>query len=284
MALSNNPNKTRRIEAAWNREITQRWSKFKSAVGNIPLTALTTNADDEEQSNIDAFIAAFALLASDELLGGNGGAWQNEYQTLSYERSAERAIESARPILTAEQALFLTAVIGGQLSYLAENRNELKFLHTRANDSLNKWVTSLISEVTNIVQSGLGNLPDKQLIDDIKKRIGVSESRARVIATTEVSQASQKGVINQCKIMNDTLEGDFGLRWITVRDSRVRHLHAGWHGQIMTVKQASVNVGISPWNCRCALVIVRIGQQSEKVKLRFDTERATLLRLEISTR
>ncbi len=276
MALTNNPNKSRRIEKQWNDEIDLRWSKFWVEFNKIPLDDLTLNIDDQDQFNIDQFLFSFSSLATQILLGGENGEWQNKYQTTAYERSAERTLETIKGSLTTEQILFLASIIGAQLSFLPENRNELNFLHKRANDSLTKWITSLISEVNMITHDSYGKVPKEEFINRIRNRLNVSKSRARVIATTEVAQASQRAVTTQAKIMGEVLGEEVKVRWITMNDSVVRHLHAEWHGEIFTPEEAESNFNISPWNCRCGLMPV-IGEQSQKTKERFSKERKFLL-------
>jgi len=277
MALTNNPNKTRRIEKQWNNEIDLRWDQFLIAFKKIPVESLVTNIDDQEQFDIDQFLFAFSLLATEILLGGENGEWQNKYQTLAYERSAERSVERIIPLLTAEQILFISAFTGGSLLFLPNNRNELNFLHKRANDALTKWITSLISEVNMITRDSFNKIPKQEFINRISNRLEVSKSRARVIATTEIAQASQRAVTTQAKIMAEVLDTEVNVRWITMNDSVVRHLHANWHGEIFTPEQAETNFNISPWNCRCGLMPVLKRDESQKTKERFAKERKFLL-------
>lgn len=277
MALTNNPNKSRRIENKWYKEIDFRWGQFLIAVDKIPSSKIVLNIDDQEQFDIDSFLAIFSLLANQILLGGNDGEWQNEYQTLAYERSAERSVEQLIPLLTAEQILFISAFTGGSLLFLPSNRTELNFLHKRANSALTKWITSLISEIDNITRNSFNKVPKKEFINLIKNRLNVSASRARSIATTEVAQASQRAVTTQAKIMSEALDTEVNVRWITMNDSVVRHLHAGWHGLIFSPDQAEDNFNISPWNCRCGLMPVIKHNETQKVKERFAKERKFLL-------
>lgn len=278
MALTNNPNKSIRIEKQWNKEIDLRWGQFSLAIDKLPVDKLVLNIDDQEQFEIDQFMNTFSLLAIQLLLGGGSGEWQNKFQTMAYERSAERTIEAINPFLTPEQVITIGGVLGAAISLLFQpaNRTELNFLHTRANDSLTKWVTSLISEINVITRDSFNKVPKQEFINRIKERLNVSQSRAKTIATTEIAQASQRAVTTQAKIMGEILGEEVNIRWITQFDSKVRHLHAGWHGEIFTTDQAETNFSISPWNCRCGLMPV-FGEQSLKTKERFAKERKFLL-------
>ena len=280
MALTNNPNKSTKIEKSWYKEIDFRWAQLSLAIDKMSIDELFINVDDQEQFNIDNFLFSFSLLAEQILLGGNNGEWQNKFQTLAYERSAERTVEASKASLTSQQIATIVAVITGSLMLLPNNRNELIFLHKRANDSLTKWVTALITDVNTITQDSFNKVPKPEFIDRIKKRLDVTASRAKTIATTEVAQASQRAVTNQARIMSEVLGIELSVRWITVLDSKVRHLHATWHGKIFTPDQAEVNFNISPWNCRCGLLMVIEAEQSPITEERFAKERKLLLAAE----
>ena len=111
MALTNNPNKTSRIEKRWNKEIDLRWGQFSLAIDKLPVDKLVLNIDDQEQSDIDQFLAAFSSVAIAILLDNSGGAWQNKHQTLAYERSAERTIETIKPSYPITVAILVSTTI-----------------------------------------------------------------------------------------------------------------------------------------------------------------------------
>jgi len=279
MALTNNPNKTKTIEKAWNREISKRWAKFTAAVEEIPLGSIITNITDPEQAEIDRFLETYEFLANLILLGTDGGEWQNKYQTLAYERSAQRAINDSRSLFTTEEleVIFLFSVSVAGVLLMPANRNELNFLHIRANDALRGWIQGLIKDTKSIIHDNHGKLSKNELINLLKDRIGFSESKARMIATTEITQAAQRASTVQAQALEDALGETVKLRWITQNDIKVRHLHAGWHGLKFTPEQAEVNINISPWNCRCGLKPVVESRDTKKVNKRFKKERKILL-------
>lgn len=278
MALTNNPNKTRTIEKRWNQEINVRWARFFAAISNLPLSSLVTNLDDEEEDEVNIFLLAFASLADQILLSGNSGEWQNKYQTIAYGRSAERAANEAKALLTTEEiaGIFLFSAIA-DLTILPTNRNELNFLHGRANDKLTGWVELLKQDAKSIIHDNFGKLSKDQIIALLKERLDVTASRARMIATTETTQAAQRAVTVQAQEIEKSLGEEVNVRWITVRDSKVRHLHAGWHGKVFTPKQAEINMNISPWNCRCGLKTVVANRDPARLKAKFAAERKILL-------
>ena len=125
----------------------------------------------------------------------------------------------------------------------------------------------------NGAQQGIGIT---ELAKQINDRIDVGRSRARTIARTETVQAFQRGSINQANIASEVLDEDVMLRWLTVRDNKVRHLHAGWHGQVFSRKNAFRNINISPWNCRCGLAPVIEEADTEAKRKKFSRERKIL--------
>jgi len=279
MALTNNPNRTKTIEKAWNREISKRWSRFFSAVKKIPLSSITTNITDPEQAEIDRFLETYEFLANLILLGDDRGSWQNKYQTQAYERSLQRAIAESKSLFTTEEleVIFLFSVSTVGVLLMPSHRNELNFLHIRANDALTGWVQGLIKDTRSIIHDNHGKLSRDKLIALLKDRIGFSASSARRIATTEITQAAQRATTLQAQELEASLDESVKVRWITRNDSVVRHLHAGWHGLKFTPEQAEVNINISPWNCRCGLKVVVESKDTKKVNKQFKKEREMLL-------
>lgn len=284
MALTNNPNKTKSIEKKWNREISVRWKTFISEFKKIDISDLIINIDDQQKFVMDMFIRDFEILVTRVLLGGGDGAWQNKYQTSTYERSAKRVVESVKPSLKSSSlGGFLTTAVNDLLS-LPSSRNELDFLHGRANDKLQGWTTLLKQEVKEIVRNKFGTLSKFELAELIKARIDVAESRARMIATTEITQAAQHSSINLSSEVEGLIGEEVNVRWISVLDSKVRHLHANWHGKIFTKAEAESKMNISPWNCRCGLKPVVESLDSDKTVEKFKKEREVLLSREIKSK
>jgi SPP1 gp7 family putative phage head morphogenesis protein len=276
MALSRNPNKTRTIEKAWDREIKRRFKQLKDVVFAIPMSGIVTNITAEQQAEINAFIAQMQETAIGILMSTN---WQNEFQTEAYERALERADAELRAILTAQEAaaigtLNMDATV---LITTAIHSAELEFLHDRANTKLGKWVDDLLFDTRSILHEQLGIVSVDDIHAAIADRINITTSRAQTIAVTEIAQASQRAVVKEVEAINSQSDELLEVRWITVLDSRVRHLHAGWHGKIMSNEQASRNITISPWRCRCGLKPVVREKQSEKVEAVFKSERKRLL-------
>ena len=279
MALTNNPNKTKGIEKRWNREITRRFRALTKGILEIPLVSVVTNVDAAEQAQIDSFMQQFNSLSFLTLMSD---PWQNKYQEEAYVKSIDTAnaeIKSQTPI-TEQIEIPLIAGEGTALVQLSTHRNELDFLKRRANDSLLKWTNQLSGEINSILHENMGRLSTGEINKLMAQRIGVTSSRARTIAATEIAQAAQRARITHASELESDIGEPVNVRWVTVNDSRVRHLHATWHGKIFTQDQAAERINVSPWNCRCGLRIAIEGRSSARINARFARERKTLLEQE----
>lgn len=288
MAISDNPTKTRGIEKAWNREINKRFSEFKkSVIGEVrALNQLVVNQFDVNPDQLRAYMLFFQS-ELDNLIVGD---WQEIYQQRSYQLAIDRSV---RELQRQGVSVATQAGVGpapGELTALTQafaqvsasvfnpvHQEALSFLFTRSFESLSGLSQEMARSVRIILfngaQQGLGV---NELVKQINERIDVGRSRARTIARTETVQAFQRGSINQANIASEVLDEDVMLRWLTVRDNKVRHLHAGWHGQVFSRKEAFRNINISPWNCRCGLAPVIEESDTEAKRKKFAKERKQL--------
>jgi len=289
MAISDNPTKTRGIEKAWNREINKRFSEFqKSVIGNLrDLNRLTVNEFNVNPDQLRAYMLFFQR-ELDRLIVGD---WQEKYQRRSYQLSIDRANQELK-----RQGVRLTSLEGGSALTALElsaviasfdsiapnlfnpvHQEALAFLFTRSFEALSGLSQEMARNVRTILfngaQQGLGI---NEIARQINERVSVGRSRARLIAQTETIQAFQRGTINQTTLAGEFLGEDIGLRWLTRRDNKVRHLHAGWHGKVFTQENAFKNINISPWNCRCGLAPVIEEADTEVKRIKFTKERKQL--------
>jgi SPP1 gp7 family putative phage head morphogenesis protein len=292
MAISSNPTKTRGIEKAWNREINRRFGEFtKSVIGEIrALNRLVVNEFDLNPDQLRAYMLFFQR-ELDRLIVGS---WQEKYQARSYQLAIDRTNQELK-----RQGVNLTAREGGAALTSVElgavvasfdalspnifnpvHQEALAFLFTRSFEALSGMSQEMARNVRNILfngaQQGIGI---NELTRQIAERISVGRSRARLIAQTETIQAFQRGTINQANLASEFLGEDVKLRWLTRRDNKVRHLHAGWHGKVFTRENAFKNINISPWNCRCGLSPVIKEADTEVKRDKFTKERKQLIDL-----
>lgn len=289
MAISTNPTKTRGIEKAWNREINKRFSEFgKAVIREIrTLNRLTVNKFDVNPDQLRAYMQFFQQQLNTMIVGD----WQDKYQQRSYQLSIDRANQELKRqgvrLTSLESGAALTqmelsAVIASFDSLAPRifnpvHQEALSFLFTRSFEALSGLSQEMARNVRNILfngaQQGIGI---NELTRQIAERVSVGRSRARLIAQTETIQAFQRGSINQATLASDFLGEEVGLRWLTRRDGKVRHLHAGWHGKVFTRENAFKNINISPWNCRCGLAPVIKEADTEAKRVKFTKERKQL--------
>lgn len=304
MADIHNPTGTGLIERRWRGDINRRWSEFaKITVKQLrQANNLVANADVfvMSPSQIRTYMV-FLNLQIDELLLGSDQApnWQAVYQAESYERGlkdSRQALKAqgaqlnptaqefvAAQGLTAEQFTAVSSL--GISSNAPIHQDALEFLFTRSYESLNGWTDALARETRQILMEGVeqGQGID-EVVRNFRKRIDVSRARARVIAQTETIQAYQHATANETERAEIETGETFLIRWFTVRDSKVRHLHALWHGTLVTVKEYRRRIGISPWNCRCGSGVVIPEADTPAKREKFKKERKQLLSLEATKR
>ena len=271
MALSTNPTKTRGIEKAWVRDINRRWARFTRET-MIELRSVSNrdniigNALEADPEQLRAFMVFFQQKI-DELLKGD---WQEQYQRRAYSLAIDRSMaalrkQGASSAITKQDeelaakirtftATSTLGTVGLESIILPIHQEALEFLFTRSFDALDGLTDDLRSQTRSILFDGVKEGKGiREISKEIKDRIAVSRSRAKLIAQTETTQAFQRGTIAQTELASEFTGEDIDLRWDTRRDSKVRPLHVSFHGDIMTTKEASVKINISPFNCRCAL-------------------------------
>lgn len=302
MAISRDPTRTAGVERRWNREISLRWGEFKRVVAKkLRTSGQVTNAFDMDAEQIRVFMAFWSAQVEALLRGTTEPPnWQAKFQIQSYQRSLERGraqlrAQGARITPTPDEliraatldvdftvtpALFIEFA-GAEVAAAPIHQETLEFLATRSYESLKGWTDKMTLEVRQILTDGVREGKGiNELRKEIVSRLDVSESRARTIARTETIQAYQRGAVNQAVLLGEETGESVNLRWLTAGDGRVRHLHAGWHGEVMTPDELFKNINISPWNCRCSPApVIEEGDTSEK-QARFDKERDVLLAAE----
>lgn len=303
MKLTPNPTRTRSIEAAWLRDIRRRWTEYsRRTLTRLELMneqALRVNTPSDpfvmsvEQQNIYMRYVQDQIDAI--LLGGTEPPnWQAQYQLQSYERAlaqirGELIRQGARIVPTEAERLAAaglepfsaTPTLSTGPTAAPVHRDALQFLYTRSYDALQGWTAALARQTREILFDGVQLGQQSRVIARrLQERIDVSASRARTIAQTETNQAYSRASIAEIDRAAEETGEDIKTRWITARDSRVRHSHAELHGVVMPTERAQLVKVTDGINCRCALVPVIPGTDTPKRQARFEAERAALLLLE----
>lgn len=303
MALDSNPTKTRRIERAWLREINRRWKRFieETETELKRLADIATpiiNVFETDPVRLRIYLDFYQRKINEILLGTQQPPnWQARFQLEAYQRGLERTrnilISQGIPLgLTAQeiaQASLLTeglAVIPA-LSFdvtlataFPVHQTAVEFLATRSYESLKGWTDKLAREARQILTDGLRQGTGiRETTALLRDRANVSRSDAERIARTETIQAFQRAGITETERVSEQTGQEILQRWVTAKDIKVRHLHAGWHGDVIDSKEAFRRINISPWNCRCAQVPAVPELIKEADTARFKREQEQLLDL-----
>ena len=298
-SLREDPTQTMGIEKRWLREINRRWALFEKTI-LVPLdNNLQLNAMDADASQIRVYMV-FLQQQIDSILMVTTEApnWQATYQLRAYERAIERSRQELRrqganialTIEELQQAQLLipadftaTPSLGSGVGTAVQNpihQDSISLLYTRSYESLEGVTSAMAKEVRQILTDGVRQGAGvKEITRDIQKRISVSKSKAELIAQTEVGGAYRIGQINQADIASEELDEPVNMRWLTRLDSKVRDIHARWHGTITTPEEADIRNSVSPFRCRCSLAPVIEEADTPKKQEKFDEQRKTLLAL-----
>lgn len=303
MPLSRNPTKTLTIEKSWQREINRRWREYKKTTirmldrfNNETIRANAVKPFELDASQIRIYMTFLdAQIQSLLLETAQAPNWQARYQLQSYQRAldatrAQLISQGAQIIRTQEEIAAglalrpLTAtpsLAAGIVISQPVHQDALQFLFSRSYDSLKGWTDKLSTETRQILVNGVEQGQGiREITKNITDRIDVSKSRAEVIARTETIQAYQRGATNETKRLEEELGEEIKMRWVTAMDSRVRHLHAAWHGTLVTPKENFARIERSPWNCRCSQIATIEEAITPKKEKKFKEQRKALLRLE----
>ena len=305
--LEHNPTRTKTITENWFRDINRRWKKFTSAttkeLNDQNKSSLATNAEfkfELDASQIRTYMVFFQSMIDELLLGSvEPPNWQAEYQLQSYTRGLERARASlisqgADLVPTAAESFAAqgltsftaTSTLGLSASLGPIHQDALEFLYIRSFNSMKKWTDAMTIETRGIlfdaVAQGKGI---REVTDEIVDRIDVSRSRAQLIARTETIQAYQRGSINEVIRAGGELDETLNVRWISaLAPGRTRELHWQWHGDIITTEEANRRIGVSPWNCLCAIVPVIETPSLAKKNEKFAEEKKRFNGIETNSR
>ena len=302
MALTKSPTHTLTIEKAWLREIRRRWRLYKKTtiaelhrMNNALIRTNATKPFEFDGSQIRIYMSFIETQIQRLLLETETAPnWQAKYQLNSYQRALEATrgqliSQGAAIIPTQEEVLIgqglrpLSAIPSIATGSITQpiHQDALQFLYTRSFDSLKNWTDKMSVETRQILvdamEQGKGI---RELTRNITDRIDVSRSRAETIARTETIQAYQRGATTEAKRLEEELDEPILMRWISAGDSRVRNLHANWHGTLVTPEENFKRIGVSSFNCRCAQIATIEDAITPVKEKKFKEQRKALLRLE----
>lgn len=276
MSLQKFPNRNGRLERRWYGEITRRWAKAWKRIMALEIPRMVTNLAASEEQLVDFYIQQVQTIVDEEILPGS---WQDRYLNQGYQQAMDTATRELLSGITGTEAAAVLAGLATDPNFSELHRNELAFLIDRAGQKLDDALHLFLGSLPTLIRDNIGQ-PLPLIVERMKESWRKSIISARRIATTELNQAAQRAALVRAKEYEESHGVDTAVRWVTANDSRVRHLHATWHGQIMTREKALQNMQVSPWNCRCHLRPVVEDRVPARQNAKFAKERKRLLQLE----
>lgn len=277
--ISANPTRTKTIEKNWIKANKRRFRALQRWVkDNLQLRV--NLARDDVAGFTDQFDQQTEIIISD-------GNYQALFQDQAYERGLENFysqldIEEDESI--AEELMLLLLItdkkdLAKVISTKPEHLETKRFLEDRAKERFKGWSNQMKADVKQIIQNSITQgLTLEETTAQIVERIKVTEVKARRIAATETNQAYAQAQIKEAQRLSAATGTPVGLRWITMMDSRVRDLHAGWHGSVNSPEKTDQMKQVSPWNCRCGVrPVIKNTKEEQK---RYDFEKSALLAME----
>jgi len=117
------------------------------------------------------------------------------------------------------------------------------------------------------VQDGLN---PRDVVDTIKERFGVSESRAKRIATTEISGALRRGRWDEAQDAESRLGIRVRMLWVSALRPTTRLWHASRHGQLYTIQEVRefYAVNANSIACYCTQIETLVDKDGKPVVTR----------------
>lgn len=117
------------------------------------------------------------------------------------------------------------------------------------------------------VQDGLN---PRDVVDTIKQRFGVAESRAKRIATTEISGALRRARWDEAQDAESRLGIRVRLMWVSALRPTTRLWHASRHGLLYTIQEVREFYAVNgnSVNCYCTQVETLVDSEGKPVVTR----------------
>lgn len=260
-------------------------------IDNLPKKSVTINAlkdaerryfyevDANQLQSISFYIQQ---LIYDELLDNPDGTlatrwWLNSYLEKQYERGTGQALKST-------QNMASSSVVGPEASQAAravqlegvlltpQYQQRIGYLKSRVFENMKGLSDQMKSDLSGVLARGIANGDG---VDKIKKeivdRVGVSDSRARRITRTEISNSYTEAYMVESDELSETLWKDHDLAvrmmWYSALSPTTRITHARRHSNVYTTEECR-----DFWsrdgnriNCNCTVVEVLVDKNTGKV-------------------
>lgn len=197
-----------------------------------------------------------------------GKPWLSKYVESSYRKGRLRAYMDSKPQLTQKSDFYE----GSQREFLEsafnqpERVSKVEFLSTRTFEELKGITATMSQQVSRSLAQSIadGSGAEKTARELANAVIGISRTRARVMARTELIAAHADGQLDAFEDLGAT-EVKMMAEWMTAGDDHVCDECEPLEGVIMPIDQARGLIPRHP-NCRCAWMPADVGEDPKDQK------------------
>lgn len=196
----------------------------------------------------------------------NGRPWTQKYVESAYKRGINRSYMDARPKAMRESLDFYT---GKRRQFLedafmtSERISKMRLLATRTFEELDGITSAMSQQMGRVLAEGLAHgYGAAQMARDLNKTVyGLTKTRARVIARTEVIHAHAEGQLDAFEDLGVTHVGVL-VEWLVTDDDKLCEACEELRGVVMTIDEARGLIPRHP-NCRCAFAPANVGETDQ---------------------
>lgn len=177
------------------------------------------------------------------------------------------------PLLDTQQGVFMRSIMPEQILNTPAAQRRLGLVYARVFENMKGLTdesrTDLSTTLTRAMSDGVG-IPE--IARRVKKRVGVSQSRAMRIARTEILNAYRTATSDETNELNKDLLSDseykFELLWFSALAPTTRSWHARKHGKTYTKQEVKVFYSErgNAVNCLCSQRPILVNGKGEPMQ------------------
>ncbi len=232
---------------------------------------ITTNADwknSEPSVKVKSFQAWLEQQQKELLTGAAEEQMWSNYVAEGFKRGAGRAFDDVKPATKLAGKKGMDFYKGTREEFLRssfgqpEAIEKVKLLAGRSFDELEGVTADMSLKMSRTLTDGLvqGKNP-REVASDLVKVLDISDTRAEVIARTEIIRAHAEGQLTAMENLGVTEVG-VAVEWSTAGDDRVCEECEPLEGVVMKIEEARGMLPRHP-NCRCAWIPANVGEDKD---------------------
>lgn len=151
----------------------------------------------------------------------------------------------------------------------------IAMIESRVFEQMEAFEGDTATDLARVLRRGVENgLNPREVAGDIRQRFGVSQSRANLIARSEITMAYRRARWDEDADSNQRLGIRTGLLFFSALSPTTRRTHAAKHGTILSQEE------LREWyskdgnsaNCKCSQASVLLNEEGEPVNKKFVEE------------